>query len=227
MFTGIVNGQGEIVRRESRSTDTRFTIRLLYAVDKLVVGESIAVNGVCLTVETEVGKVFTAYASAETLSRTTLGVLQAGSRVNLERALAVGDRLGGHIVSGHVDCVASVLAVTPEGESRRIRIGFPETSGPEVIAKGSVALDGISLTINACGMDFLEVNVIPETLKETTAGLWLVGRQVNMETDMIGKYVRRTLESLFSGSSLSSMREEQKSSPSGMSLAFLRENGFF
>lgn len=227
MFTGIVNGQGEIVRRESRGTDTRFTIRLLYAVDRLIVGESIAVNGTCLTVETEVGNVFTAYASAETLSRTTLGTLQTGSGVNLERALAIGDRLGGHIVSGHVDCVASVLAVSPEGESRRIRIGFPEVFGPEVIAKGSVALDGISLTINACGTDFLEVNVIPETLKETTAGRWMMGRQVNMETDMIGKYVRRTLESLFSGGTASGPTEDQKPAPSGMTLAFLRENGFF
>ena len=161
MFTGIINGQGKVLAVESRGHETRFRIQALYDLADIILGESIAVNGTCLTVETSGPSLFSAYASAETMQRTALGLLKPGAKVNLERALAVGDRLGGHIVSGHVDCVAEILSVRREGESRRIRIGFPASFGAEVIGKGSVALDGISLTVNDCGLDFLEVNVIP------------------------------------------------------------------
>ena len=158
MFTGIINGQGKVLAVESRGHETRFRIQALYDLADIILGESIAVNGTCLTVETSGPSLFSAYASAETMQRTALGLLKPGAKVNLERALAVGDRLGGHIVSGHVDCVAEILSVRREGESRRIRIGFPASFGAEVIGKGSVALDGISLTVNDCGPDFLEVN---------------------------------------------------------------------
>ena len=168
MFTGIINGQGKVLAVESRGHETRFRIQALYNLADIILGESIAVNGTCLTVETSGPSLFSAYASAETMQRTALGLLKPGAKVNLERALAVGDRLGGHIVSGHVDCVAEILSVRREGESRRIRIGFPASFGAEVIGKGSVALDGISLTVNDCGPDFLEVNVIPETWRATT-----------------------------------------------------------
>ena len=220
MFTGIINGQGTLLAVEPRGKETRFRIQALYALDNILLGESIAVNGTCLTVETFGPRMFTAYASAETMQTTALGKLKPGSKVNLERALAVGDRLGGHIVSGHVDCVAEVLSLRQEGESRRIRIGFPNAFGAEVIKKGSVALDGVSLTVNDCGPDFLEVNVIPDTWRVTTVADWTPGTRINMETDVIGKYVRRMLTPYLGSSS-----EESKNSV--VSLEFLRENGFF
>ena len=219
MFTGIINGQGKILNLESHGDETRLHIQALYALDAIIPGESIAVNGTCLTVETSGPRLFSAYASAETMHRTMLGQLRPGARVNLERALAVGDRLGGHIVSGHIDCVAEILSVRAEGESRCIRIRFPETFGPEVITKGSVALDGISLTVNDCGPDFLEVNVIPETWRVTTVADWAPGTRINMETDVIGKYVRRML----SPHPGTGSGETEHS----LSLEFLRENGFF
>lgn len=194
MFTGIIQGEGRIVSLQSSGKETRLAIRALYALDNLTIGESIAVNGACLTVESHAERLFTAYASAETMSRTNLGLLQPSSRVNLERALAVGDRLGGHLVSGHVDCQAVVRNISYAGQSRRIRLSFPDEYGREVVSKGSVTLDGISLTVNDCGPDFLEVNVIPETWRVTTVENWAFGVQVNMETDIIGKYVRRMLE---------------------------------
>ena len=127
---------------------------------------------------------------------------------------------GGHIVSGHVDCVAEILSVRREGESRRIRIGFPASFGAEVIGKGSVALDGISLTVNDCGPDFLEVNVIPETWRATTVAEWAPGTRINMETDVIGKYVRHMV-----APHLGLASEEAKAGK--LSVEFLRENGFF
>lgn len=126
----------------------------------------------------------------------------------------------GHIVSGHVDCVAEILSVRREGESRRIRIGFPASFGAEVIGKGSVALDGISLTVNDCGPDFLEVNVIPETWRATTVAEWAPGTRINMETDVIGKYVRHMV-----APHLGLASEEAKAGK--LSVEFLRENGFF
>lgn len=168
-------------------------IQPLFVLEDLADGESIAVNGVCLSVETHNARRFTAYASAETLSRTTLGTLAVKDQVNLERALALGDRLGGHLVSGHVDCLATVLDLRSVGQSLCCRLGFPAAYGSEVIPKGSVTLDGISLTVNDCGSDFLEINSIPDTQKRTAMRLWRPGAQVNMETDLIGKYVRRML----------------------------------
>ncbi len=191
MFTGIIQGQGEILHIERGGSDCRFRIRPLFSIENVIDGESIAVNGACLSVERHTAADFVMFASAETLARTTLGLLKNGDLVNLERALAVGDRLGGHIVSGHVDCVATVGAIGRAGRSVQCRILFPGERAGEVIPKGSVALDGISLTINACGDDFLEVNIIPDTQKRTTMSLWKVGSRINMETDIIGKYVRR------------------------------------
>ena len=220
MFTGIINGQGKLLAVESRGHETRFRIQALYDLADIILGESIAVNGTCLTVETSGPSLFSAYASAETMRRTALGLLKPGAKVNLERALAVGDRLGGHIVSGHVDCVAEILSVRQEGESRRIRIGFPASFGAEVIGKGSVALDGISLTVNDCGPDFLEVNVIPETWRVTTVAEWAPGTRINMETDVISKYVRHMV-----APHLGLASEEAKAGK--LSVEFLRENGFF
>ena len=198
MFTGIIHGQGTVLAVLPQGEETRLSVQALYTLEHIQQGESIAVNGACLTVESHSPGQFTAYASAETMRRTNLGALRPGSRVNMERALAVGDRLGGHIVSGHVDCLAEVAHVQTQGQSRRIGLLFPAEYAPEVIVKGSVTLDGVSLTINDCcsasSRWMLEVNVIPETWNVTTVGQWLPGASVNMETDIIGKYVRRMLQ---------------------------------
>lgn len=218
MFTGIIQGQGEIISLRPGNGECRLTVRPLFALRDYQAGESIAVNGACLSVETFTTDSFTAYASAETLARTTLGSLRQGHLVNLERALSLGDRLGGHLVSGHVDCLATVREIRPSGQSIRCRLGFPAQFGPEVIAKGSVALDGISLTVNTCGPDYLEVNIIPDTQKRTTMLRWKPGVEVNMETDIIGKYVR---------SLLGPWSEKKDTSPaSGISRELLLRNGF-
>jgi riboflavin synthase, alpha subunit len=215
MFTGLVLGMGETVRISPGSGESRFRFRPLFACPSWVRGESIAVNGACLTVETFDNESFTAYSSQETLSLTTLGDLRPGGRVNLERALAMGDRLGGHLVSGHVDGVAVVQSVSDASSSRCFVIRVPEEFSPQIISKGSIALDGISLTVNRCGPDFLEVNVIPETRAVTTVGFWKAGTRLNFETDLIGKYVERMLSAW------------KDSSPGKkLSMDFLREHGF-
>jgi len=219
MFTGLVQGIGEIQGIEPRGKESRIRISPLFALEDYVLGESIAVNGVCLTVEDFGGNWFLVYASKETLSRTNLNLLGIGSKVNLERALALGDRLGGHLVSGHIDCLAKVETIKRAGESRVYRLSFPKEQAPFVIPKGSVALDGISLTVNNCGQDYLEVNIIPATQKETTISSWKPGTLVNMETDLIGKYVYRILQPWQEG--------ESRSQPSqGLTLDFLRKHGF-
>ncbi len=194
MFTGLIQGQGTVTAVQAQGADTRLVLRTHFALEHLEIGESIAVNGVCLTVESGDTYSFSAFVSAESLQHTNIGLLRQGALVNLERALAVGQRFGGHMVSGHVDCVATVVSITPVGQSRCIRLQFPPKYSPEIISKGSVTLDGISLTVNACGVDFLEVNVIPETWSVTTVGSWQAGSKVNLETDIIGKYVRHMLQ---------------------------------
>ena len=216
MFTGLVQGTGRLTALEARGTEGRLTVSPDFSMGPFVLGESIAVNGACLTVEARGRTWFTAYASAETLERTNLDSLRLDSAVNLERALALGDRLGGHLVTGHVDCLARVLEVSPRGQSRRLRLCFPPEYGRQVVAKGSVALDGISLTVNLCGRDFLEVNIIPATWQGTTMGLWKAGTMVNMETDIIGKYVERMVGP-WAG---------QESPGGGLTMEFLREHGF-
>lgn len=218
MFTGIIQGLGRIAAMERRGGETRFTVRPDFALTDYALGESIAVNGVCLTVETYGAGWFTAYASQETMSVTNLIDLRVSSTVNLERALAMGDRLGGHIVSGHVDCLAEVQAIRQAGQSRIFRLAFPAEHSSVVIPKGSVALDGISLTVNDCGQGYLEVNIIPATQRETTISGWEQGRRVNMETDVIGKYVQRMLGPWNRG------RAEAASS--AITPDFLKEHGF-
>jgi riboflavin synthase len=217
MFTGLVMGMGRIEAADNRGAETRFRIRALFDLPDIEHGESIAVNGVCLTVETFGDNWFTAYASRETLSVSSLGALRVGSEANLERAMAMGDRFGGHIVSGHVDALAEVDEVRPAGESNVYKLTFDATHGKYVIPKGSVALDGISLTVNGCGPDWLEVNIIPETQKATTISGWTPGRKVNMETDVIGKYVERMVAP-WTGAG--------DDKPSGITMDYLRKHGF-
>ena len=224
MFTGLVQGMGRVEAVEARGAETRLNIRALFDLKDLVAGESIAVNGACLTVETFGAGWFTAYASAETLRRTNLGALKTGSVANLERAMAMGDRLGGHLVSGHVDCLAEVASVRPEGESRVYTLTFPAEHGAYVIEKGSVALDGISLTVNERSAESLSVNIIPTTQRETTISAWKPGTRVNMETDLIGKYVRNMLGAWMNEGA---GQAGQAAKPaSRLTMDFLRENGF-
>lgn len=226
MFTGIIQCQGEVLAYRQGGGERRFRIRPHESFNKLIDGESIAVNGVCLSVENHDGQCFVAYASGETLAHTTLGTLNAGTQVNLERALALGDRVGGHLVSGHVDCVAVVASNVQRGESRCLRLEFPAAFGREVIPKGSVALDGISLTVNSCGEDFLEVNIIPDTQRRTNMRTWRPGSRVNMETDLVGKYVARLLAPWqVAGISCPSSNSHQPQ-PGGLSLETLRKSGF-
>lgn len=219
MFTGLIQGPGKVLavvgHGQGQTRETRLEIAPDFVMEQIVRGESIAVSGVCLTVETFFADRFSVYASPETLGLTNLGRLKAGARVNLERALALGERLGGHLVSGHVDCLAQVGESRQAGQSRWLRLLFPKEFSQLVVPKGSVALDGVSLTVNACGQGYLEVNIIPETWKNTTISEWRPGISVNMETDVIGKYVRRMLDPW----------TESRSS-GGISEAFLREHGF-
>ncbi|MDQ2101243.1 riboflavin synthase [Azospirillum isscasi] len=195
MFTGIITDVGR-VRAVERQGDTRFTVETAFDTETVPIGASIANNGVCLTV-VEKGVLdnglgwFAVQASAETLSKTTLGGWAEGTRVNLERALKVGDELGGHIVSGHVDGVASVVDVRPDGESKRFTFEAPATLAKYVASKGSVALDGVSLTVNEVDGARFGVNIIPHTQDATTFGTLKAGDRVNLEIDMLARYVAR------------------------------------
>ncbi|MDQ7832697.1 MAG: riboflavin synthase [Desulfovibrionaceae bacterium] len=224
MFTGLVLGCGRVAAMSRTGRETRLSITALFPLPDIVLGESIAVNGACLTVETAGKNAFSAYASAETLACTSLGSLKPGGTVNLERALRLSDRLGGHLVSGHVDCLAEVESVVAAGQSRIYRLKFPAEHGAMVVAKGSVALDGISLTVNDCGQDFLTVNIIPETQKATTISGWTPGTAVNMETDLIGKYVRRMLGPFLPGDGAG--RSPAGMAAGGLTEDFLRGHGF-
>jgi len=193
MFTGLVMGLGKVAAITPGNGESRFTFRPLFPAPAWFKGESIAVNGACLSVETFEPQSFTAYASQETLRLSSLGSLRRGDRVNLERAMVLGDRLGGHLVSGHVDGIAHITSIRDAGSSKIIRISFPAKFSAQIIPKGSVALDGVSLTISQCGSDFLEVIAIPETQQATTVGFWKTGQALSLETDLLGKYVERML----------------------------------
>ncbi|WP_299441638.1 riboflavin synthase [uncultured Rhodospira sp.] len=193
MFTGIITDLGR-VRRIDRSGEARFEIETAYDIGTIDLGASIACNGCCLTV-IETGSDWCAVqVSGETLSKTTLGRWVEGTPVNLERALALGAELGGHIVSGHVDGVATVIERHPEGDSTRFVFEVPEDLKGYIAGKGSVALDGVSLTVNEVEDRRFGVNIIPHTLAVTTFGGLTVGDAVNLEIDMLARYVARLLD---------------------------------
>ncbi len=192
MFTGIVTDLGRVRALEKRG-DTRIEIDTAYDTAEFDLGASIACSGPCLTVVEKGPGWFAVDASAETLARTTLGDWVVGTPVNLERAMRVGDELGGHIVSGHIDGVAAVLDTVPEGDSVRFRIAAPDVFEHYVSAKGSVALDGVSLTVNEVDGATFGVNIIPHTLRRTTFGTLGAGGRVNFEVDTIARYVARLL----------------------------------
>ncbi|NYZ15765.1 riboflavin synthase [Azospirillum sp. RWY-5-1] len=190
MFTGIITDIGR-VRAVERQGDTRFTIATAFAMETVPIGASIANNGVCLTVVEKGEGWFAVQASAETLSKTTLGDWAEGTRVNLERSLKLGDELGGHLVYGHVDGVAVLAAVRPEGDSLRLTFEAPDALARYVAPKGSVALDGVSLTVNEVDGNRFGINIIPHTQTATTFGDLRPGDRVNMEADMLARYVAR------------------------------------
>jgi len=199
MFTGLVQTTGRIVRLDRLGEERRVRIETPFAAD-LRRGESVAVDGVCLTVTRRADAWFEAMVSPETLSRTTLALRAPRDRVNLERALRAGDRLGGHIVQGHVDGVGVVEAVRPEGTGARTRVRFPAALSDCIVRKGSIAVDGVSLTVAEVRDRCFEVALIPETLAITRLRDYAPGTAVNLEVDMMGRYVVEYLRGREAGS---------------------------
>ncbi len=192
MFTGLISDVGK-VRALEHSGDLRLTIGTAFDMDAVAIGASIACSGVCLTVVDKGADWFAVDVSAESLAKTTLGDWQEGRAINLERSLTVGDEIGGHLVSGHVDGVIEVLSRKPSGDSVVLAFVLPEWLAPYVAPKGSIALDGISLTVNWVMADCFEVNIIFYTQEVTTFGALAVGDLVNVEIDMQARYARRAL----------------------------------
>ena len=193
MFTGLAEGMGKIKDIRRMQDHMRVCVSPMFEMAQCKLGDSISVSGVCLTVSRMEGDAVHMDVSGETLSRTTLGRLKQGDVVNLERALRLTDRLGGHLVLGHVDGIGKILKKVLRTNSWLLKIEIPETLSRYIIEKGSIAVDGISLTINACGNGFFEVNIIPHTGVQTTLLKKNVGEPVNIETDLIGKYVEKLL----------------------------------
>ncbi len=193
MFTGIVEELGEIEAIESIGDSARLTVRGPLVTQDAVHGASIAVNGVCLTVVDSGGGTFTADVMKETLDRTSLGRLVAGDRVNLERAVTMATRLGGHLVQGHVDGMGTVLSRTPSEHWEVVEVSLPHQLARYLVDKGSITVDGVSLTVVEAGDDRFTVSLIPETLARTTLGLRQPGDRVNLEADIIAKHVEKLL----------------------------------
>jgi riboflavin synthase len=194
MFTGIVEELGEIVEKQTFGGSARLTVRGKLVTSDAGRGDSIAVNGVCLTVVEVDGDSFTVDVMGETLRHSGIGALESGSRVNLERAAAVSSRLGGHIVQGHVDGIGAVLSRALEDDWEVVRVSLPAELARYVVHKGSITVDGISLTVSRVEEGWFEVSLIPTTRELTTLGAAVVGATVNLEVDVIAKYVERLLE---------------------------------
>lgn len=195
MFTGLIQDVGEVEAVEAGAEGARIRIGTSLGPD-ISVGDSVAVNGACLTATEVGGGGFATEAMNQTLELTVLGELEAGSRVNLEPAMRVSDRLGGHIVQGHVDGVGEVESVAEDGFARRLRVALAPELLRYAIAQGSIALDGVSLTIAELGEDWVEVSLIPETLERTDLGEAAPGRKLNVECDVVARYVERLMGSL-------------------------------
>lgn len=216
MFTGIIQAVGSIRRREPRGDDMRMVIATGgLELSAVKIGDSIAVNGVCLTAVTLAADSFAADVSAETLQRSSLGALAEGDPVNLELALTLATPLGGHLVSGHVDGLGEVLERHPEGRSERFRIRAPDRLARYIAEKGSICVDGVSLTINAVEGSVFDLNIVPHTLAATTLGDFRPGRKVNLEVDLIARYLERLM-----------LGERAAQGNGGVTLDALRQHGF-
>jgi riboflavin synthase len=194
MFTGIITDIGTI-RSATQRGDLRLVIDCGYDMETVAIGASIACSGACLTVVAKDAHSFAVDLSAETVARTAAGLWGEGGRLNLERALKVGDELGGHIVTGHVDGIGTVIGLCPEGDSHRVGIEVPQAIAPYIAPKGSITVDGVSLTVNDVrdedGKTHFSVNIIPHTWEVTTLGALATGRQVNLEIDILARYLAR------------------------------------
>jgi riboflavin synthase len=193
MFTGIITDVGRVVAAEQKG-DLRLRIACGYAMESVDLGASIACSGVCLTVVDKGDDWFAVDVSNETISRTAAGLWTEGARLNLERSLRLGDELGGHIVTGHVDGIGEIVSAEASGDSTRIVIAAPETLAPYIAGKGSIAIDGASLTVNEVDGARFGVNIIPHTAAQTTLGALEPGRRVNIEIDILARYIGRMLE---------------------------------
>ena len=194
MFTGIISAIGDIANLEQRGGDVRLTIRTgNLSLTDVQLGDSIACNGACLTAVGLTGEGFIADVSVETLSLTTIGNWQTGSRINLEKAMQANDRFGGHIVSGHVDGLGEVVSLEEDARSWRFRIRAPRELAKYIAHKGSITVDGTSLTINKVEGSEFELNIVPHTMTHTVMGDYKVGTQVNLEVDLVARYLERLL----------------------------------
>ncbi|PIE65722.1 MAG: riboflavin synthase [Desulfobacterales bacterium] len=218
MFTGIIAGKGRVAAKRATGGGLTFDLEAGFDLSNPEEGESIACSGVCLTAYNISGRRFRADVSPETLSRTKLGLLAVGDVVNMERAVRLADRLGGHLVSGHVDCLAKVSERQELGEYTIFRFALPEELSRYVIEKGSITVDGISLTVNACAPGSFEVSIIPHTLQVTTLGRLKEGDVVNIEVDVIGKYIENLL--------LAGRDGAVRAKSPDISADFLAEHGF-
>ncbi len=195
MFTGLIEAVGNVARLDRRGAGARLRVEASWPDNDLpAAGDSIAVNGACLTVIDPSPMEFSADLSPETLDRTLLSDLRTGDRVNLERALRLGDRVGGHIVQGHVDGATRVISIRPESGFQRWRLALPAELAGEVASKGSVTVEGVSLTVAALGPDWFEIALIPATLEATTLGRVVAGAHLHLETDVLAKYVSQRLD---------------------------------
>ncbi|MCG5500469.1 riboflavin synthase [Ectothiorhodospira lacustris] len=216
MFTGIIQAVGTLSCVEARGGDSRLTLRTgKLALSDVRLGDSIAVNGVCLTAVALPGDGFVADVSRETLARTSLGNLSPGDPVNLEKALTLSTPLGGHLVSGHVDGLGRITAIDPDGRSWRYHVQVPDELARYIAPKGSVCIDGTSLTVNAVDGALFTVNIVPHTQQETIIRTYRVGSRVNIEVDVIARYLERLL-----------LGDKAAQPGNGLSEAFLAEHGF-
>jgi riboflavin synthase len=213
MFTGIIEDKGKVLRVEYRGQEKKLTIELPTYLTEVQLGDSININGVCLTVVQKKEQGIELDMSQETLQKTILSELREGDQVNLERALTLTGRLGGHIVTGHIDGIGEIIGKKKERDFLRLRIRIPESISRYVVQKGSIAIDGISLTVNECQGAEIQLTLIPYTIEKTTLLDKKVGDQVNVETDILGKYVEKLLGQ--------GDKESVK-----VDLSFLKEHGF-
>jgi riboflavin synthase len=213
MFTGIIENKGRFLRVEYQGQKKRLTLELPMNLTEVQLGDSININGVCLTIVGKRGQTIQLDLSPETLQKTVLGGLKEGDKVNLERALRLTDRLGGHIVTGHIDGIGIIVEKRKEMDFLNFKIRIPKSISKYVVQKGSIAIDGISLTVNESQGEDIQLSLIPYTLEKTTLMDKKVGDQVNVESDVLGKYVEKLLD-----------REDRKSKDATFS--FLKEHGF-
>lgn len=213
MFTGVVEDTGKVSRIEHRGQEKRLALELPPHLTEVQLGDSININGVCLTVVEKKGRAISVDLSPESLQKTTLAGVKEADQVNLERALRLSDRLGGHIVTGHIDGIGTITERRIEGNSLHLRVRIPQAVTPYVVQKGSIAIDGISLTVNEFREDWIRLTLIPYTLQKTTLMEKKAGDEVNLEADILGKYVEKVLD-------------RGRGTSKGIDLSFLKQHGF-